>query len=174
MSQPQAVQILFPPSLVSHADLAKLLRELEGVDNYLESQRARSGGKSAGVQLPAMSKALSDLLEINKIELANDHTRMELRTTLRKLKDHAPVIHMTFAAESDPASMQQIVGWIRHELHPQALVTVGLQPSLIGGVYIRTPNHVHDFSVRAHMQNSREIIVKALDGVMSGAQGASQ
>lgn len=173
MSQPAKAQLAFPPSLVSHADLSKLLRELEEVDNSLESQRARSGKKVA-LQLPSVSKMLGDLLTVNQIDLTNDHIRMELRTNLRKLKDHAPVIHMTFAAEGDPASMQQITAWARKELHPQVLISAGLQPSLIGGVYVRTPNHVHDFSLRAHLQSSREIIVKSLDAltqnVMKGAQ----
>lgn len=173
MSQPAQAQLAFPPSLVGHADLSKLLRELEEVDNNLEAQRARSG-KKTGAQLPVLSRVLSDLLASNKIDLANDHVRMELRTNLRKLKDHAPTIHMTFAAEADPESMQQVVAWVRKELHPQALITAGLQPALIGGVYVRTPNHVHDFSLRAHMESSREVIVKSLDSLLAGVQGGVQ
>lgn len=173
MSQAAPVKLAFPPSLVSHADLSKLLRELEEVDNFLESQRARNGMK-ATLQLPSVSKTMSDLLTINQIELTNDHIRMELRTNLRKLKDHAPVIHMTFAAEGDPASMQQIAAWVRKELHPQALISAGLQPSLIGGVYIRTPNHVHDFSLRAHLQSSRQVIVQSLDALTARVMGSPQ
>lgn len=169
MSQAEAVRFAFPPSLIGHADVARLLRELETLDNDLGSQRARNRGTNAGYRLPNTSPALSDMLALNKIDIANDRARMDLRTQLRKLKDHAPVLHLTFAAETDPEALQQIVEWIRKELHPLALITVGLQPSLIGGVYVRTPNHVHDFSVRAHMQNGRGIIVRAIDALV-GAQ----
>lgn len=156
---------VLPSALIGRADLARLLRELEDLDNDLESQRARNHGKTEGYHMPNMSRALSDFLETNKIDTANDHVRMALTTQLRKLKDHAPVIHMTFATDADPESLQQLVTWMRSELHPQALLSVGLQPSLVGGVYVRTPNHVHDFSVRAHMKDSRKLIVEALDAV---------
>jgi hypothetical protein len=170
VSQAASVQYIFPEALTGHADLARLLRELEVLDNDLESQRARNRGSNEGYHLPNTSRALNDFLEANKIDIANDHARMELRTSLRKLKDHAPVVHLTFATEADPESLQKVVGWIRRELHPQALINVGLQPSLIGGVYVRTPNHVHDFSIRAYMKNSREIIVKALDSLNGTTQ----
>jgi F0F1-type ATP synthase delta subunit len=164
--------LTFPPALVGRSDLSRLLRELEALDNELESQKARSHGKTDGYHIPNMSRALNDFLEINKIDIANDHVRMDIRSQMRKLKDHAPVVHMTFATETDPESMQKIVDWIRKELHPQALISVGLQPSLVGGVYIRTPNHVHDLSIRAHMRDSREVIVKALDALAKGVQTA--
>jgi len=171
MTQAAAIHYAFPGSLIGHPDLTRLMRELESLDNELESQRARHrGDKQFHYQMPNMSKALAEFVELNKLDLTNGHLRMEVTTNLRKLKDHAPVIHMTFAADTDPDSMRQIVGWIRKELHPQALISVGLQPSLIGGVYVRTPNHVHDFSVRAHMRESREIIVKAIDALAGSVQ----
>ena len=160
-----AAQFVLPAALIGHADVARLLRELETIDNDLESQKARRTGSPGHYKLPGMSHALSEFLELNKIDIANDHVRMDLKARLRKLKDHAPVMHMTFATEADRESVEYIAAWIRKELHPQALITVGLQPSLIAGVYIRTPNHVHDFSVRAHMKDSRTIIVEALDAL---------
>jgi F0F1-type ATP synthase delta subunit len=165
-----AATFILPSALVGRADLSRLLRELEALDNDLESQRARSHSKTVAYQLPNMSQTLSEFLETNKIDIANDHDRMDLRTQLRKLKDHAPVVHLTFATDTDPDSLQQVVAWIRSQLHPQALMSIGLQPSLIGGVYIRTPNHVHDFSMRAHMKDSRIIIVQALDALIGVPQ----
>jgi hypothetical protein len=167
---PAPAPIQFPSALIGRSELARLLRELETLDNELESQRARSHGEKVGYHMPNMSRALDDFLTVNKIDVANDHARMEIRATLRKLKEHAPVVHMTFATDADPESLQQIVAWIRKELHPQALISVGLQPALIGGVYIRTPNHVHDLSLRSHMKDSRSVIVEALDALARSAQ----
>jgi hypothetical protein len=152
-----------PPSVVSRADMTRLARELELVDNELESQKARSRGTPGTYHLPTMSQALSDFLSTNEIDVTDDHVRIDLKARLRKLKDHAPVIHMTFATDTDPESMQRITAWIRQELHPQALVSIGLQPALVAGVYVRTPNHVHDFSLRAHMKDSRKLIIESLD-----------
>lgn len=158
-----------PPSVASRADMTRLVRELELVDDELEAQKARRQGESGHYRLPNMSQALNDFLTLNKVDVADDHIRMDLKARLRKLKDHAPVLHMTFASETDPESMGQLMAWVRRELHPQALVSVGVQPSLIGGVYVRTPNHVHDFSLRAHMKDSRKIIVDALDKLKEAA-----
>lgn len=165
-----AESLLLPAAVVSRADLTRLVRELEEVDNQLESQKARGQATSGTYRLPVMSQALSDFLAENKLDIANDHIRIDLKARLRKLKDHAPVMHMTFSTEVDPESMQFIAAWVRRELHPQAVISVGLQPSLIGGVYIRTPNHVHDFSVRSHMKESRKIIVEALDALIRSPQ----
>ena len=164
------VQYRLPSAVVSRADMTRLVRELEGVDNELEQQKARHQGESGHYRLPAMSKALSEFLEENKLDVSNDHLRMDIKAQLRKLKDHAPVMHMTFSTEVDPESLQYITKWIRHELHPQALVSVGLQPNLVAGVYVRTPNHVHDLSVRAFMKDSRKLIVEALDQLKGPAQ----
>jgi G3E family GTPase len=131
-------QFSIPPSVVSRADMTRLVRELELVDDELEAQKARRQGESGHYRLPNMSQALSDFITLNKVDIADDHVRMDLKARLRKLKDHAPVLHMTFATEADPESMQYLMTWVRRELHPQALISVGLQPSLIGGVYVRT------------------------------------
>jgi G3E family GTPase len=162
-------QFSIPPSVVSRADMTRLVRELELVDDELEAQKARRQGESGHYRLPNMSQALSDFITLNKVDIADDHVRMDLKALLRKLKDHAPVLHMTFATEADPESMQYLMTWVRRELHPQALISVGLQPSLIGGVYVRTPNHVHDMSLRTHMKDSRKIIVEALDKLKEAA-----
>lgn len=169
MSQALA-QFILPQALIGHSDLVRLLRELEQVDNNLESQKAKKTATSGNYRLPPMSQALTDFLELNKIDIKSDHVRMDLKAQLRKVKDHAPVMHMTFATEADRESIEYLTAWIRKELHPQTLISVGLQPSLIAGVYIRTPNHVHDFSVRAHMKDSRSLIVESLEALMKGPQ----
>lgn len=169
MSAP-GVQYALPATVVSRADMTRLVRELETVDNELEQQKARRQGSSGNYRLPGLSQALSDFLSANQLDIANDHVRMDVKTGLRKCKDHAPVMHMTFSTEVDPESMQYIAAWVRKELHPQALISVGLQPSLIAGVYVRTPNHVHDFSVRASMKDSRHLIVEALDKLKDAPQ----
>ena len=162
MSEVKNIDYLLPSALISRADLARLVREVEAVDSALETQKVKNDGQG-NYRLPTMSQSLGDFLAINKIDLTDDHGRMTLKEQLIKLKDKAPVIHMTFATSADPEALQDLVDWVRKELHPQALISVGLQPSLIGGVYMRTPNHVYDFSMRSRMQGKREILVGAIE-----------
>jgi hypothetical protein len=142
--------------------LARLVREVEAVDSVLETQKVKNHGEG-GYRMPTMSQSLSDFLVLNKLDMADDHGRMTIKQQLAKLKDKAPVVHMTFATAAEPEDLQDLVAWVRKELHPQALISVGLQPSLVGGVYMRTPNHIYDFSMRSRMQGKRDLIAGALE-----------
>lgn len=168
MSQ-EAPSFVLPPALITKADLAHLMREVEAVDSNLEAQKVRASqaGQEIAYHLPPLSQMLSVFLELNKVDLLDDHTRMHFKERLRKLKDKVPVVHMTFANTIDPESLEYLVSWMRQELHPQALISVGLQPSLIGGAYIRTPNHVHDFSMRALFKGKTSVLVQDLEGLNS-------
>jgi len=63
--------------------------------------------------------------------------------------------------------LQELVLWFRKSVNKQTLLEVGLQPALVGGVYIRTPNHVHDFSLRSKLQGQRELLMTEL-GALRG------
>jgi G3E family GTPase len=153
-----------PPALVTRADLSRLVRDMESIDNDLESQKARNRatGKT-DYHLPTLSKGLSDFADLNKLDLADDQTRVLLKQQMQTLKEHAPVLHMTFAVEADPLSLQKLIDYIRKEIHPQALLSVGMQPSLVGGVYLRTPNHIHDMSIRSRLEAARGTIAQDIE-----------
>jgi hypothetical protein len=154
--------VTLPATLIGRVDLARLVREVESVDNDFEVQKVRDHKTEGSYSIPTMSRSLSDFLQLNKIDIADSQARMALKDQLRLMKDKSPTIRMVFAAEPEPEFMQQLVAWIRQEIHPGALLTVGLQPGLIGGVYMRTPNHVHDFSVRTMLAGKRDILINEL------------
>jgi hypothetical protein len=160
---------ILPAALIGRSDLARLVREVETIDNDLESQKVRNRGTQNGYSMPTMSRSMTDFLQQNSIDVGKDQVRMVVKDQLRKLKDKAPVIHMTFAAEADPEFLQQLTAWIRQNIHPQALLSIGMQPSLVGGVYMRTPNHVHDFSLKSLLHGKRDVIVNELDGALRAA-----
>lgn len=153
-----------PPALVTRADLSRLVRDIESIDNELEAQKARNHatGKT-GYHLPTFSKSLADFAELNNLDLADDQTRTILKQQMQAMKEHAPVLHLTFAVEADAASLAKLVEYVREQIHPQALLSIGLQPALVGGVYLRTPNHIHDFSVRQRLSSTRGLIAQDLE-----------
>lgn len=155
---------VLPPSTVTRADLSRLVRELEQVDNDLSAARIRTTPGSQ-IKPPVLSGQLEEFLVQNKLQLSTSQQFTELISRLHLLKDKAPVIHLTFAVTADRESLQHLVDWIRHEVHPQALLSVGLQPSLVAGVYIRTPNHVHDFSLKGMLKQHHGVLVKELEGL---------
>ena len=158
-------EYVLPPTVVTRVDIARLVREVEWVDNELTTAMVRA---KAGVQQPAqpvITGALEDFLRLNKLSLEAAQKRSNVLKQLRQLKDSAPIIHMTFAVNADRESLQELAAWLRSSIHPQAVISVGLQPALVAGVYLRTPNHVHDFSMRAALGKNRSVLVKELESL---------
>lgn len=162
-----AADFVLPPNVVSKVDLARMVSDLERVDDEMTTAGIRAGG--AAVPMSAMSEQLESFLNLNSIQITDDHQRMDLIQHLRKLKDSVPIIHMTFATQADRDSLQQLAQWLRTEIHPQAVIGVGLQPGLVAGVYVRTPNHIHDLSIRGRLESSRGVLVQELEA-LSGAK----
>ena len=160
--------LVLPSSLATRSDLQRVIAEIERIDNSLNSAQIHEQiGHPADDSLTT-SKQLADLLQINDIDIKNGEDRSRLLHDARHLKNTAPVIHVTFATSADNDELTKIIDWVRQSVHPMAVLAVGLQPSLIGGVYIRTTNKVFDFSIRSQMANGRHIIKRELEA-LSGA-----
>lgn len=156
-----------PPQLVTKADVARMVAEVERADNHLTTAAAQKKVGGVSIEELVLSETLMDFLQQNKLTLDDGKQRSELIRQLRKLKDGAPVIHMTFATPADQESLQQIVAWLRSSIHAQAVVLAGLQPALVAGVYVRTTNHVHDLSLRRMVQAQRSALVEQI-GALRG------
>lgn len=159
---------VLPGSVVSRADVSRLVSEAERVDGELTTLAVRKKVGKAAAIVPTMSQSLTEFLAQNKIDLTESKVRSELVKQLRLLKENVPVIHMTFAVEADTESLQRITSWLRESVHPQAVVATGLQPALVAGVYLRTPNHVHDLSLRGKLKEQRGVLVKELEALRVG------
>jgi len=158
-----ATDFALPPTVVSKVDMARMVNDLERVDGEMTDASIRAGGTAAS--LPPMSEQLEQFLALNNLQLSDERTRTELITQLRSLKDVVPIIHMTFAVQADRESLQQLAQWLRTSVHPHAVIGVGLQPALVAGVYVRTPNHVHDLSIRGKLESSRAVLVQELEAL---------
>lgn len=153
-------QFVLPPAIMSQADVSRALRELERIDYIMDSEAIREPGKP--IVIPTMSRGLADCITLSKVDVTNSGNRKQLVMTLRKSKEKSPVVHVTFAVEPVPAVTAQIVMWIRTNLHSSALVTVGLQPRIVGGCIVRTPGHVYDFSIRKRFKDSESVFINSL------------
>lgn len=160
-------EFTLPPSTVSKTDLSRLVHEVEWIDDELTTKSVRA---KAGVRKAApltLSDQLTDFLHQNKLNLTSmkSHERTELLQQIRLLKEKVPIIHMTFASAADSESLNKLISWVRESVHPQAVIAVGLQPALVAGVYLRTPNRVHDFSLRSKLKSSHDILVEQVEAL---------
>lgn len=161
-------EFVMPPSIVTRLDVSRLIAEMERIDNDLTTRDAQIRSNIPVTEQIDFTEQLREFLAVNHIEIGDTADRLDLISKLRRLKMVAPTVHMTFASSADTESLRRLIVWLRESVHPQALMTVGLQPSLIGGVYVRTPNHVHDFSMRAKLAGHRDIIVKEVEALSGG------
>lgn len=152
-----------PPQIVSSVDLSHLVRDAEQLDDELTTAKVRAkAGAEKGPELK-VPELLSGFLVHNQIKLKNSQECAQLVEQLRLLKEKAPVLHMTFAVTADRESRERLVQWLRSSVHPQAVIAVGVQPGLVAGVYLRTPNRVLDLSLRSRLAASRAILTKDLE-----------
>lgn len=155
--------LALPNEVITKADISRLVLEAEYVDNQMTTQSVR---KKAGAQTNEKTitpGVFAEFLTINKLSFNDSPERTDVIRKLRALKDDVPVLHMTFSVPADRESLARLTKWVRASVHQQAIIEAGLQPSLIAGVVLRTPNHMHDFSLRAAMKESRGLLLKELE-----------
>ena len=156
-------EFIIPSNVVTRLDVSRLVSEMERVDNDMTAAAVHAELNAQDIQRPAMSQQLQAFLEQNQMIIDDGRARTEIIKQLHALKEKVPVIHMTFAVAADGESLQTLTQWVRDQVHRQAVIDVGLQPALVGGVYVRTPNHVHDWSLRAKLHGGHDLLVKELE-----------
>lgn len=163
-----AAKFVLPTAIVSPIDLNQVIRELQAADEVLQQAGLRKGGEA--VKLPRVERLLNEVAEANKTNLLVAEDRQLLLAFLTKLKDQAPVMHISFNADPSVAFLQKLITWIRQELHPLALVRVGLLPTIGAGCVLRTTNQVFDFSLRQQFDKQQQILIDSLKQLGSQAK----
>lgn len=158
-------QLTLPLAVVSPADVNRLRRELDVIDEAL----LQSGVRTGKVKLPSITHVMERLAEQNKLNLLQPEDRNQIKQLLQSLTK-APVIHMSFGADPTPAFMEKIITWLRREVHPAVLVSTGLQPNIGAGCIVRTTNKYFDFSLRQHLAGRQDVLRAKLHEAIQGAQ----
>ncbi len=156
--------LTIPVSLVSQVDAGRLFREVEALDDNF---RQREHHSHTSPHQP--SAILAQLLTDNQLTLDDVQERERLKQFLTELRRDAPVVHMSFAAEPGADFVSKIITWLRAEIHPLALLDIGLQPSIAAGCIIRTNSKYFDCSMRQHLVNNRPKLVNLIQGVKQHA-----
>ena len=153
-SQKQAM--VLPVQVSTPVDVGRLLRETQEVNETLLQLQLRQAGKQPA--LPKISSGLDQLVQLNKLNLLQEADRKQLETFLKTLKDSAPVVHVSFSADPSVSFMEKLVAWLRREIDPLIIVTVGLQPAIGVGCVVRTTNKQYNFSLRENFKKKRDLL----------------
>lgn len=143
---------------------------MEALEEYLH----RAALRKEEVKLPKTSRVLDQLAEANEVDLLDKEARQHLNALLESVQQHAPVLHISFAAEPSAAFTAKVVGWLRANISQYTLVQIGLQPSIAAGCVVRTTNKVFDFSLRQYLSEHRDLLKKSLNELAAKAEAARQ
>jgi hypothetical protein len=149
-----------PELVVGPADIGRLIRELGSIDESLLGLSLRTPGHD--VKMPKTSWLIDRTAELNKLNLLHENDRKQLRTALETIKREAPLLHISFSTDPSSDFIEKLMAWLRREIHPVLLVTIGLQPNIGAGCVIRGTNHYFDFSLRQDFANKREMLIASL------------
>jgi F0F1-type ATP synthase delta subunit len=141
-------------------DVGRLVNELETVDETLMQLELKGGGKEA--KLPKTSRLLDQTVEFNKLNLLHPEDRRRLLDFLTEVREKAPVLHMSFGADPSPAFVEKLMAWLRREIHPVLLLSLGLQPSIGAGCIVRGNSKYFDFSLQQDFVKKRDLLLTGL------------
>jgi hypothetical protein len=157
-----------PLQVASPVDVGRLLRELEAIDDLLTQAGLR--GDDAHVKLPKTTGLLDQTILLNKVNLAEAADRQKLTTFLKAIKAKAPLLHISFSADPSTAFIDKLLTWLRKELHPNVLLTIGLQPNIGAGCIVRSMNKYFDFSLRQDFAGKRAMLLEKLGPILAAPQ----
>lgn len=161
-SETHQTKIKLPSLVAGPVDVARLIRELDLIDDSLLQLSLRSGGSP--VKMPKTSYLMEKTIQLNKLNLLHQDDRAILKRYLEVMHAKAPVMHISFGSDPSPSFIEKLVGWLRREIHPEVLLTIGLQPSLGAGCVLRTTNKYFDLSLRLDFIKKRGLLKTKLFG----------
>ena len=147
-------------------EIGRLMRELDKINEEVLQSSLRSEGQSVAMSLP--SQLLEATLEINQLDINKEQDRLLLAKNLAIIKQRAPVVHMSFGADPPVDFIEKIMEWLRAEIHPFMLLTIGLQPTIGAGCILRTNNKYFDMSLKQDFASKKEMLAKLVT-VKAGA-----
>lgn len=156
------VGLQLPVGVVGPGDVRQLRRNLEELEDTLQQMRLRT--KAPVAKMPRASRLLEEFAATNRLNLLLPDDRQRAAAFLNGTVVHAPVLHMSFAAQASRAFTTELVLWLRKNIHPNVLLTIGLEPTLAAGCILRTPNKQYDFSLRARFEAQAGLLAKQLHG----------
>lgn len=153
-----------PIAVVSPTDVARLMREIDNLDEFFRQSAIRQGGELQSA--PRYSRLLDEVVVANKLNLLQESDRQKLISAFKNLSATAPVMHVSFSVDPPGPYVQKIVFWFRQNIRGDILVRVGLQPNIGAGCVVRSTNKSFDFSLKRFFDDKHDFFMKKLHEVV--------
>lgn len=153
-------KLALPVIVSSPGDVGHLAHELDQIDEMLVQLSLRAPGSE--VKMPKTSRLMDIMVEQNKLNLLKPEDRQLLKQFLEGVRNKAPRLHISFGTDPSVSFMEKLMAWLRREIHPLTLVTVGLQPNIGAGCIVRSTNKQFNFSLGQTFAQKRELLLNRL------------
>lgn len=157
------MELSLPESLYSPEQLEACQMELEQYIGYRHGEQTKQQLKAKSKSVPmALSPELADLL--GGEETAAGISIPELEKWQQQLKDwlQSPVVHLTFAVLPTPGIKRDMVKWFRGQISPHTLLNFSVNRNIVGGLVVRTPGRIYDFSFRHQFLQHQGLITEIM------------
>jgi F0F1-type ATP synthase delta subunit len=155
-----AKALYLPPEVVGLTAVSQLIRELESIEDVMLQLKVK---QEPNTKLPNVSGLMNGMATSNELNLLQEADRKKLDLFLNAIKERAPSMHISFSAEPSQAFLAKLVTWLRQEINPYTLVTVGLQPNIGVGCILRSLNKYFDMSLRQSLNDHKADLAALLD-----------
>ena len=151
-----------PEAVYSPQILEMVMYELGSYNEWYRSTKIKTQvGVSSADKEPNHSQ--ETILVINawqKAQKSESASLVDLLETLKKLD--LPVVHVTLAVLPNHLQRSQLVRWFQQLSEPRPLILFSADRTLGGGIIVRTPDHIYDWSFRQALEDARVNLGKAV------------
>lgn len=129
------------------------------IEQYLEWYRQSAVQKKVGTKVATAEPTHSaeTVLVIEAWLVGKTPTVETLEALVAYLKGlDLPQVHVMLAALPNRAQREQLVNWFRTNVSPHLLLAFVADRNLGGGIVVRTPNHVYDFTWKQQLVAGRD------------------
>ena len=157
-----------PLDVAQPVDIGRLIREVEKLDEQLRQAALRASGSKP--DLPKLSDHLTQLVSLNAVDIGLPNHRQQLLNFLNAVKTRASVIHISFSTEPSTDFIKKLMTYLRREINPLLLLTVGLEPNIGAGCLVRTNNKFFDFSLSERLKADHGLLVQKIQEVTTSGK----
>jgi ATP synthase delta (OSCP) subunit len=149
-----------PAHLYSPEQLKACAFELDVVLNWRRRQEIKRQSGYTGPMVadfevgPNLAAWLGPREVVARLSMAQlDECQKQLEQWLAQ-----PVTHLTFAVTPPDSTKVEMVKWFRTQIQPTALLKFHVNGNIVGGMVVRTPNKIFDFSFRRQLVRHKSLI----------------
>lgn len=154
-----------PPQLATPQAISVCLAELVQVQEALRSSSLAKRAGATGRPSPRLSlspdaqELLKNAATPGKVTLSELGMAIEF---LQQVQQEAPVVTVTLAAEASYDQQRTLAAWFQKLSSQTVLCRFATDASIAGGVVVRTPRRMYDFSFATLLRGQTDALAQEL------------